>query len=215
MRISATLVDQWIRFQTDEYAQESELIESIRGEFRPTRKVKCGMAFDSILQDPRQYRKGDFYEYEGIAFPADVLDERCIPLFQEPGLWQPKETKLYDIEKEPVTVVAKVDRLVGAGIEEVKTTWGAFDYDRYAEAHQWRHYLLNFGAQWVRYSVFCWTENSKGEFVLHDVNRFVLYPYPEMENECVNKLAELVAYIKRKGLQSYVADDRPRERKVA
>lgn len=224
MRISATLVDQWLRYIKDEtgYATESDLIKSIKGIFEPNRKMLCGMAFDQILQEPEKYRKGDSYTFvgrdcpEGITFPAQELDEQCSPLFQEPGLWQPKETSTVEIDGETVTVVTKADRLSGNLVDEIKTYWSTFDYDKYADAHQWRWYALNFGVPAVRYSCFGWTENSKGELRLNDVHRFTLYAYSGMREECVATLSDLVDYINRKGLSSYVADDRPRtERQVA
>lgn len=214
MRISATLIDQWLRFKrdTEGYATEDQLIESIKGTFIPTRQVKCGMAFDQILQDPPTYRTGEFYEHEGIQFPAKDMDEECIPLFQAPGLWQPKETKTYEIQGEPVTVVTKVDKLVANFIDEIKTYYSSFDYAKYADAHQWRWYLLNFDAAYVRYSCFGWYDGTRG-LSLNDVHRFRLYRYPDMERECLSELSELVSYIHKKGLESYVADDRPYTRK--
>jgi hypothetical protein len=221
VRISCTLIDQWLYFQRNEDAQEKRLIESIKGVFEPSRPMLCGMAFDAILQEPEKYRDGEFYRYTEdcnppVIFPAGPIDERCLPLFQEPGIWQPKETKTVEVEGEKVTVVTKVDRLVANRVDEVKTYYSSFDYDKYADAHQWRWYALNFEASAVRYSCFGFYENAKGEMKLGDIHQFTLYPYVGMEQECLEKLGELVSYIKRKGLEQYVADDRPRkERRVA
>lgn len=210
MRISATLIDQWLRFRTNEYAKESELIASIKGVFIPNRKMECGSSFDQIVQEPAKYRVADTYVCDGIEWPGGILDEKCLPLFNNITTWQPKEIAHYTINRTPVNVVAKVDGLEADGIVEVKTTWSGFDYEKYYSAHQWRHYLLNFDAKWIRYHVFCWTEPVKGPFKLHDVETFTLYPYDRMKAECLETLGELVEYIQSKNLEQYVADNHPR-----
>jgi hypothetical protein len=102
-----------------------------------------------------------------------------------------------------------VDELLADYIREYKTRWSAFDYEKYHNAHQWRWYLLNFGAAFVEYLVFCWSDN-KGGFKLNGIEKFKLYPYDGMEAECLETLGELVEYIQRKGLGKYVADNHPR-----
>lgn len=206
MRISATLIDQFLRYQRDEYAKESELIASIKGEFIPTRPVLCGQSFEKIMESPDRYRTVEGFSCDGLAWPKDEIEE-CLTQFTTPGTWQVKEVRSYIIDGITVNIVAKVDRLVGDAIEEVKTRWSAFDFEKYYHAHQWRHYLLNFGASRVRYKVFCWADN-KGGFKLNGVEVFDLYPYEGMEADCLATVGDLVDYIRLKNLESFVADNR-------
>ena len=210
MRISATLIDQWIRYKSDEdYPTEAQLIESIQGVFRPSRQMDLGSSFDQIMQEPSRYRTEDGYLCHGIAWPVDMIEEQAA-LFTEPGLWQAKEVLPVQVNGEVINVVSKVDRLVADGIEELKTRWGAFDYEKYYRAHQWRWYLLTFGAAWIRYTVFCMYEPAKGPIKLNSVERFTLYPYAGMEQDCLDALRGLVEFIHLRKLESFVADDHPR-----
>lgn len=210
MRISATLIDRYRLFMADEYVTEADLIASIKGVFIPSRQMACGSSFDSIIQDPQKYATEDGYTCDGISWPGGEMDEKCLSLFSGITTWQAKEIRSYNLDGTPVNVVSKVDGLEADGVVEVKTTWSGFDYDRYADAHQWRHYALNFDAAWVRYHVFDWREPANGPFKLNDVHTFTLYPYTGMEAECLEMLGGLVSFIKSKKLEAFVADDHPR-----
>jgi hypothetical protein len=210
VRISVTLIDQYRKFMLDEYVSEQDLIESVKGVWKPTRKVLCGQSFDSIVQDPLRYQTEDGYSCDGISWPGGEMEEKVLPLFQHIKTWQPKEIRPVTVNETPVNLVTKVDALDADGIVEVKTTWSGFDYERYQAAHQWRHYLLNFGAKWIRYHVFDWREPASGPFKLYGVETFTLYPYAGMEAECLETLGGLVDFIKSKKLEQYVADDHPR-----
>ena len=209
MRISCTTIDQYRRFLAEEYVSEADLIESIKGEFRPTRKMKAGSSFEKVMELPEKYRNGDFYSCEGFDWPAEAIDSECLTHFSTPGTWQCKEVRPYIVGTDTVNIVTKVDQLVANYIKECKVTQSPFDYEKYHDAHQWRWYNLNFGAAFVRYKVFYFTEVRDG-MKFHDAHSFDLYPYTGMLSDCLEALAGLVDFIHSRKLESFVADDHPR-----
>lgn len=213
MRISVTLLDQFRLYQTEDWLTEASLLASIRGEFVPTPMVKAGMAYEKAIQEPGRYRtKAGLYAVDGFTFSA--LSVESVAMFFDPsGIWQAKETLLLDVSGEPVTVVAKVDHAAGNGINELKTRWSGFDCEKYMDAHQWRWYLIVFGAAFVQYTVVCMKDPDEPTF--ESIERFRVYPYPGMREDCTGLLHEFVDYVRAKGLEKYLADNRYKRESAA
>lgn len=185
---------------------ESDLLASIRGEFKPNRVMQLGSAFHSILETPEAcvQPSGD-YVSDGILFPGGVVEE-CLPLFDRSGAFEVKATKEYRINGQTWTVVSKADQLVRLDVVENKTKWSVFDLDRYAESFQWRFYVDVYGALRVRYNVFCLSEYADGEIGLRSIEQFNLYPYPRLAADCRALLAEFVEYATKRDLYGYLQD---------
>lgn len=207
LRIATTKIETFRRYKTTDFVPEAELIASIKGEFEWREQMKWGDAFHRILENPDEHRVEGGYSCEGIHF-KDATVAPCLEIFNRDGVFEVKHTKDYEIGGHAVTVVAKADQLHGARVIENKTKWSAFDFDVYQKSHQWRWYAVVFDAASVTYNVFLLHKDRKGEFVLNGIETFTLYPYPEIENDCVKLLTEFVDYVKLRGLEEYLQPDR-------
>lgn len=208
MRISTTLIESFRLFmQPDqEWMTEESLIASICGQFVPTPAVRLGLAFGRVLEDPERYRvplgyvfdDAGFLEYQ---FSPSTIDP-CLALIDRRGVLEAKAAKRYGT----VDVVAKADHLLGAHLSEFKTTSSTFDFDKYAASCQWRFYLDIFEAAVVTYHVFILDDHGNGVVTLKSIESFNLYPYPALHQDCVDLLAQFVAYVRAKGLDPLLLD---------
>lgn len=207
MRISTTLIESFRLFLSADWMEEADLIKSIRGEFIQTKPMRMGTAFHSILEKPEAHvlALGDAYVCDGFTFPGEVV-RPCLALIDHAGIFEVKATKLYRVPglAEPVTVVAKVDQLLGSRVIENKTKWSAFEFDRYAESYQWRFYADIFEPSCVTYNVFCLDENAAGEIVFKSADTFNLFRYPGLAADCHELLARFVEFVRERGLERYL-----------
>jgi hypothetical protein len=206
MRVSTTTLESFRLYMTRDFMSEAELLSSIRGEFKPNRVMQLGSAFHSILETPDVcVRPSGDYVADGIVFPGDVVAP-CLPLFDRSGAFEVKATKDFHINGQTWTVVSKADQLVRLDVVENKTKWAVFDLNRYAESYQWRFYVDVYGAQRVRYNVFCLSEYADGEIGLRSIEQFNLYPYPRLAADCRSLLSEFVEYATKRNLYGFLKD---------
>lgn len=205
MRISTTTLESFRLFtQPDqEWMSEDELVATIRGEFKPTDKVRLGGAFGRVLERPDDYRRdGGGYHCEGYDFDADVM-QPALAIFDRRGVFEVKSTKRYGAH----VVVAMADQLLGAQLIENKTTLSTFDFDKYAASCQWRFMAEIFEPGFVTYNVFCLSESAvSGAVTLRGIETFNLYPYAELHNDCCDLLAQFVGYVTAKGLDGFLQE---------
>lgn len=197
MRINTTTIDQFRLYSQPEndWLTEDALIAAIKGEFRSTPQIELGIAFERILQDPDRYlipggyRCGDFtFELRAIEPALELIDRR--------GVFQVKTTKRYGA----IDVVNKCDHITGAIIDEFKTTTSTFDAEKYLASCQWRFAIDAFGAELVRYHVFCLDDHGNGVVELRDVHSFNVFPYPELHQDCRTLVHQFAEYVTAKGL---------------
>lgn len=194
----------WLRA---DWMKEQSVIDNIKGIYRPGWQAQHGTAFHKVIETPEPFRVPGGYRADGILFSDEDIAE-CLPCFDRSGVFELKATKEYEIDGQIVTVVTKVDQAIGGHIEENKTKWSQFDIDAYFDSMQWRYYLESFGALSVRYNVFCFDKRADESVHLRSIERFRLYPYPKLREDCVGLLYRFVDYVRTKGLESCLADDR-------
>lgn len=218
MRVSATTLESFRLYMEADFMPEAELIETIQGVFRPNKKMMLGQAFGRCLEKPEKYRQdaGEFAEAPYYRVPIRVGEEwveyifseammqPCLDVFDRRGVFEAKATKEYG----DVTVVAKVDQLLGTGIIENKTKLSQFDFDKYQESYQWRFMLDLFdGATSVSYNVFLLHEDKDdGSYSLKDIEQFTLYPYPDLHQDCVEMVGRFTEYVKQRGLEDVLRE---------
>lgn len=207
LRISTTLIETFRKYRDTDYVSEEELVSSIKGEFVWRDEMKWGEAFHKILEKPEEHREKDGYARDGFFFPLEVV-EPCLAVFNREGVFEAKHTQDFVIDGWLITVVVKADQLVGAEGIENKTKWGTFDPDQYIESFQWRYYTLILKVLSITYNVFLLSRYKDETFGLRGIERFTLYPYPKLEEECRELLTEFVKYIKRRGYGHDLRADR-------
>lgn len=207
LRVSTTLIETFRKFRDTDYVSEADLVSSIKGEFVWKDEMKWGEAFHKILEKPEECREKDGYAMNGYFFPADVV-EPCLAVFNREGVFEAKLTQDFVIDGWLVTVVVKADQLVGAEGIENKTRWSTFDADPYMESFQWRFYTLIFKVLSITYNVFLLSRYKDETFGLRGIERFTLYPYPKLEQDCRDILGEFVKYVKQRGYGHDLLADR-------
>jgi len=209
MRISTTTLESFRLFMDpeQEWMSEDDLAATIRGEFVPNHKVLLGLAFGTVLETPEPYRVTGGYRISprGCAETFELSDDVMGPalaLIDRPRtVFEAKALGRFG----PHDVVAKADQLVGGRLFETKTTLSTFDFDKYAQACQWRFMLDIFQAASCTYHVFCLFESEATKVIeLRSVETFTLYPYPGLRQDCEALVREFESYVTAKGLDGYL-----------
>lgn len=203
MRISATLLETfrlWSQPEQD-WMTEDALITAIRGEFVPTPAVRVGTAFGRILEDPDRYAVPGGFHCDGYTVGIEAF-QQADALIDRDGVFEAKATREYG----DCTVVAKADHLIGAHLNEFKTTLGYFDFDKYAKSVQWRFMADIFQPESISYHVFLLEEHLDLSLTIRGIESFNLYPYPGLHQDCCALLEQFKDYVTAKGLDGVLRE---------
>lgn len=193
----------------EDWMKEQSVIDNIKGIYKPSWQAEHGTAFHNIIETPEACRVPEGYRSNGVLFSAEDIAE-CLPCFDRRGVFELKATKDYVIDGRLCTVVTKIDQAIGGHIGETKTKWRSFDIDEYMSSMQWRYYLDSYEALSVQYNVFCFDKRASGAIELKSIERFRLYPYPDLHADCVEMLSRFVEFVDAKGLGGYLEAARVR-----
>lgn len=219
LRISATTIDEFRKFQTDLDYEEEYLLNYITGVSEKTKYMDLGVAFHNIIENPsKAFRmfldqnpdsdETGFIASNGIYFPWDAIAP-AIDTIDYNFPFEVKTTKRYNIKGEEIEVVSKVDQLVGVKIMEFKTAWSYFgkrgwksfvgDYEKSA---QWKLYLDAFEINEAEYHVFVFSDEFEGIQLLDHID-FKCRRKDGMKEEINLLLEDFTDYIQIRNLQSY------------
>lgn len=203
MRISCTTLESFRLFMQPDQDRmtEQSLLDTIAGKFVPTPPVLLGQAFGRVLETPDPYRVSGGYQYGAYFFSADMMAPAFAGIDYR-GIFEAKATKTYGA----CTVVAMADHLLGSHLSEFKTTLGTFDFDKYAASCQWRFMADLFQPTRITYQVFCLSEDTAGVTGLKSVERFDLYPYPGLHQDCADLVVQFADYVRAKGLDGLLME---------
>lgn len=206
MRVSATTLESF-RLWSDpeqEWMSEDSLIESIRGEFKPTEPVLIGKAFGKVLETPNRYRsdKIDGYECGGYYFHAKDMVEPLRLMDHDLGVFEAKGSRQYG----DVTVVAMADQISGCRLVEHKTTLGTFDFDKYAMSCQWRFMADIFCPRVITYHVFRIEQHPDNSISVRGIESFNLFPYHGLHVDCAELVAKFADYARLRGLDGLLIE---------
>ena len=211
MRFSTTLLDTFRFWRAHpERKPEAELVAAIKGDTIPTPAMLLGEAWGRILERPHAYVDDYGYSYGHYRFErADV--ERALAVIPRHLVvylhGQPVDVQAHFEAKTvrqygPHTVVAKVDHILGADINEFKVRQGTVRLDRYAASCQWRFYLDAFHAETVTYHVFQLSARRR----LRAIESLLLARYPRLHDDCAELVEAFAHYVRRRGLEAYLPD---------
>jgi len=177
---------------------EARLIADIEGKFVPTREVDIGQAFGRFLESPDRYRVDGGYIHRRLdVFLSDETMQPALDLIDRPHtVFEAKAVGRYG----PHDVVAKADQLVGAHLVETKTTFGWFDFEKYANSAQWKFMADIFKPGFVTYLVFVLREEKNATITLRSTESFNLFPYEGLHGECVELVRRFADFVTVKGL---------------
>lgn len=213
MRISTTTLESYRLFRDpeQEWMTEDAMLATIRGEFRPTRQVDIGQAFGAVLEHPEKYEIPGGYivpmrdrENVRIALGDEVI-RPALALVQPDTVFEAKAIGKYGRHE----VVAKADQMCGMCLKETKTTFGTFDFDKYAASCQWRFMADIFCPLSITYHVFELVEDDRTGVIRlkGEPHTFNLYPYAGLHDDCAALVEEFAAYVRAKDL-THLLDER-------
>lgn len=214
MRISATTLESFRLYMEQDWMSEADLLATIRGEFTPTHEVSLGQAFGKVMETPARYRVPHGYSIivNGETFTfSDATMAQPLQSVERDGIFEAKAEKHYGNR----VVVSKADHLFGGILSEFKTTTSSFNFDKYAESYQWRFMVDAFQPQMVLYYVFELDDHGNSVIELRSINRFHLFPYDGLHDDCVDLLDRFCAYVIAKGLDGLLIDRQRKAEAVA
>jgi len=206
LRISATMLESFRLWMTEDWMKEEDLIAKIKGEFAWTPAMRLGTAYHACVERPQRALSG-YYEMDGFRFTAEAV-ESMLGKIEPSGLFEVKTTKAILIAQpvfSEVILVAKCDHIAGAWISEFKTTLDAFDSEKYMASAQWKLMTWLFDAAQVTYHVAVLDEDVKrNEIGLKSIESLNVFPYPALEEECRELVRDFVDYLHKKNLDAYL-----------
>jgi hypothetical protein len=192
MRISATQIDAFVRWQKNEEAPLEEIVDYLLKKTAPTEPMRAGTAFHKVLETST-YGEIERAEQDGFTFDLGELD--CS--FELPQVRELKLECLTVIAGFPVTVVGVVDAQRGRGVYDHKLT-SRFDAERYADSYQWRCYLHWFGYDWMQYNVFeaYQPATEPGLYEVRHFHPLKFTRYPEIGEDVDRVAREFVLFLR-------------------
>lgn len=189
LRISATDIDALRYFHDDEEADLGDLLARLRRSPPPTPAMLAGTAFHKALETLDQGTAAEL-EADGHVFVIDVDAELDLPTVREI-----KATREYRIGDVVVTLVGKVDAVLGKRIDDHKLT-GSYDAERFMAGYQWRIYLEVFGADEFRWNIFEGAEIANQERVwkVRSLHKLTMHRYPGMAADVERQVAAFVDF---------------------
>lgn len=188
MRLSVTMLDQYLYWKSAEDMTLTDFLARLRGD-GVTPAMEAGRAFHSVLETAT-FAELETVERDGWTFKFDLEAELPVPVVREL-----KAERLIQTPSGMVTLVGKVDALHGLTVRDYKLT-EKFDAERYADSYQWRAYLSMFHAQKFIYDVFTCRYGDDKVVTVTDYHQLAFYTYPEIASDVAREvagLAEIVA----------------------
>ena len=190
MRISATVLESFRLFMTEDWMDEAALLAAIRGPVLPTAAMALGLAFGHVLETPARYRVPGGFRC-GLFSWSDATLAPVFALIDRRGVFEVKATKAYG----ECTVVAKADYVLGSELTEFKTTDATFHFEKYADSYQWRFMADIFEPRVITYHVFQVNDHGNGVVDVTGINSFHVYPYAALHEDCDALLRQFVTYV--------------------
>ena len=91
LRISATMLESFRLWMTEDWMKEEDLIAKIKGEFAWTPAMRLGTANHACVERPQRALSG-YYEMDGFRFTAEAV-ESMLGKIEPSGLFEVKTTK--------------------------------------------------------------------------------------------------------------------------
>lgn len=219
VRLSATTLESFRRFKEFEYISEQDMVDKIKGVFTRVAKMDYGEDFGNYIENPSlaKHLPGGGLRMPGYGtFLAPAIVDKAneyISTLQNPVFEVPVRA-MYKFRQLPSIIISlRTDVVEGRLIRDIKTT-ADFKYESYEDSLQWRIYLDGLSVDKFVYDVF----ELKGKVADPDnkeikvaadceLHSFSLFAYPTMKADIRNWIVDLMGFITRKGLMSYVLKD--------
>lgn len=192
MRISATQIDAFVRWQKNEDAPLEEIIAYLRKQTPPSVAMQAGSAFHKVLEHA-SYDEIERTEQDGFTFDLRELD--CA--FELPEVREIKLEVQTVIAGFPATLVGVLDAQQARGAFDHKLT-AKFDAERYADSYQWRCYVHWFDFDWFKYNVFEAHQPAAEPdlYIVRNLHHLTFTRYPEIGADVDRVAREFVLFLR-------------------
>lgn len=188
IRLSVSDLESYRYWKANEDSDLTSLLVRLSHQEPPTPEMKAGRAFARLFEEVGEEALS-VREVDGWTFDFTQLDhEICVPPVREIKAEVPFATP-----SGPVTLVGKVDGLLGTQVHDQKLTerWEA---ERYLDSLQWRAYLAMFDATSFVYDVF--QGRYQGRYItITDYHPMAFYSYPGLSADVQRAVVELAAVV--------------------
>ena len=205
IRFSATELETYRRYATEDWLDTMDFLEQLRGESPPSEQMLLGTKFHSMMEwiitgkeppDAKCERDEalDTYSIDGTGFEWQV--DCDVP---KGGECERPLARHWAYKRIKVIVTGKLDYMRAPFIIDWKTTRKSIDLEKYAESLQWKIYLLLApqGFEEFRYDVFKLDKvRNKEEYRIAEHMRLGgLRPYATMFDDVRSWLTRFVEFL--------------------
>ncbi|MGA0595651.1 hypothetical protein [Enterovirga sp. CN4-39] len=188
IRVSASDIDSFRYFMADEEGDLAGLLARLRRQEPPSEAMLAGTALHAALETCRDGSMDEVVS-DGFRFTFAFDEELDIPPTREM-----KATREYEIGGHAVTLVGKVDAVLGRRIDDHKFT-SRYDPERFLGSYQWRIYLDIFGADLFRWNVFEGRETGDRHYTINHLHKLTMHRYPGMGDDIQRELSAFVEFL--------------------
>jgi hypothetical protein len=208
-----SLLEQFRRVVSTEWADEVELLAAVRGQpLPPNWMMESGTEWHRLLASevPGVVRYGRDHAAEpSRQFQFNGATVLAARRFVGPGLVEVPGSRVFDLGSQQVRVTGTCDHLRGLVVSDHKTCFSAPDARDYQLSLQWRVYLLIHHAQVFRYCLWHFAEpDSHGYCEFRDVVSFRFFAYPDMEQDVLRLVREFVLWAESRNVLDFLDNER-------
>lgn len=210
-RVTATMLEAYNRFLTNEYATAEDLHQSLSGATEETEAMRLGSAVHTALEQWGQWLhmppSGHEMAYNSEQYPTYMLSLQSLQenAWLANGWLQEIET-VCPIELPDGRVVnlkCRADAIAGYTVVDHKVTGRSIteaNHKAYEQSYQWRAYLVAFGCTRFIYNLMRWEQGENGVYVMTEQDTAYMKDYPGIAEDVQRMVADLVRYCETNGL---------------
>jgi len=185
--LHVTDLDSWLWYNRIEDMTAEELVGRLLRTAPANDQMRMGTAWHSIMERPPE----DIQEIsmDGFQFVVNCDFKLFLPQSKEI-----RACKTYLVDGVEVKLTGKCDGITGNTVIDHKLTFKP-DPENYLTSYQWRAYLDIFNADVFEYVIYS-AKADGNRITINDISTMKLYRYPNMVNDLVEGIRQLVCFVK-------------------
>lgn len=166
-------------------------------------KMNIGTSFHSILEQDKSYIAWSNTELNPpIQCGYKFLKPDILKFSEALNLWdydvhEYKERKLFTVNDEQWLLTVKCDILTVDTVIDIKTTYSAYDYEKYYDSAQWKAYCLAFNVPHFKYQVAVMNLDRKNNIASIISIHHLYRDRSQHSDDDIMELLEVVAYLRQ------------------
>jgi hypothetical protein len=190
LRVSASDIDAYRYYRESEDLSLADFLDRLRRVTPPTPSMLAGTALHKALENAEAASHSTL-RADGYTFQVE-----CQANIDLPDIRECKATRDYRIGDVDVTLVGKVDAILGKRIDDHKFT-SRWDAERFLNSYQWRLYLEIFNADEFRWNVFEGRadRDDPQTYLVTSIQSLRTFRYPGMAEDVERELGLFVEFV--------------------